>query len=340
MRSIQILCLLLPLLWLPLKKAKAQDIHFSQFQAAPSNLNPALTGAFEGDYRFIGIHRNQWSSVSDNPYSTFGFSADARAPKDIQPLGAGLSFYHDIAGDSRYRTLQGALSASWRTFLSSDSSHRLVGGVRPRFEQKRISYDQLEFDNQYNGLHYDPSLSNGENFSRRKRAYFDTDLGLRYERRVGTDKRYGGGIALYNLFSPKQSLFDNQEIRRDRRISFFGNGLYPLSEEIKLHPAAYLGLQGTYHELVFGTSGEYVLKESLGVYRSVFAGVWYRTRDAGYISAGMNYDQWRVGLSYDINVSQLQPASKNRGGFEISIRYIMRELERPDELHKTCPTFI
>ncbi len=339
MRSVRVLILSLPLLWLPLKRGISQDIHFSQFQAAPSNLNPSLTGAFDGDYRFIGIHRNQWSAVS-KPYSTFGFSADAKAPKDIDGLGAGASFYHDIAGDSRYRTVQAALSASWKVFIPNDSSHRIAGGIRPRFEQKRINYQELKFDNQYNGLYYDPNRSNGENFSRRQRRYFDTDLGVRYERRLNDGIRYGGGIALYNLLSPKQSFFNDNSIQRDRRITFFGNGRYPLSEKVKLQPAVFLGMQGTYHEFIFGTRGEYVLKDGLWRDRSLFAGVFYRTRDAGYLTVGMNYDQWRVGLSYDINVSQLQPASNNRGGFEISVRYIMRQLERPDEPHKTCPTFI
>lgn len=319
--------------------SKAQDIHFSQFRAAPSNLNPALTGNFQGDYRFIGIHRNQWNSVT-KPYSTFGVSADASGIKDIDPLGAGISFYHDIAGDSRYRTFQISGSASWKIHLSSDSSHRLAAGIRPRFEQKRISYEQLQFDQQYNGVSYDPNRSTGEDFARRKRGYIDSDIGIRYRKVIGEKKRYGTGIALYNLFNPRQSWFDRSSIRRDRRMTFFAEGQHPLSEDLLLHPRAFLGLQGTYHELIFGSEGEYILQESLLTYRSVFAGLFYRTRDAGYVMAGMHYDDWRVGLSYDINLSDLQPASRGRGGFEISVRYIMRELERPDEAHKTCPTFI
>ena len=56
----------------------SQDIHFSQYNLSPLNLNPSLTGAFQGDLRFIGNHRNQWSSVS-NPYATFGFSFEKEA---------------------------------------------------------------------------------------------------------------------------------------------------------------------------------------------------------------------------------------------------------------------
>jgi peptidoglycan-associated lipoprotein len=56
---------------------QAQDIHFTQFYATPQTLNPALTGVSEGSYRFTGIYRNQWSSVTI-PYVTYGASFDIR----------------------------------------------------------------------------------------------------------------------------------------------------------------------------------------------------------------------------------------------------------------------
>ncbi len=338
MRSFRSLLLLLLLisLW---SRGSAQDIHFSQFQAAPSNLNPSLAGAFTGDYRFSGIHRNQWNAVT-KPYSTFGLAADAKAPMDVEGLGAGFSIYHDIAGDSRYRTLQVALSASYRLFITSDSTHRLAAGLRPRFEQKSLDVSGLNFDNQYNGKNYDPNRSTGENLSRQQRSYPDADLGVRYAFHPDKDRNYGAGIALYNLLKPQQSFYNTSKVRRDRRMTLFAEGTHPLSPEINILPAAYLGLQGSYHELIFGTEGEYILKEHLGMYRSIFLGLWYRTRDAGFVTAGLRYDEWRVGLSYDVNVSELEPASKNRGGFEISIRYILQQYERPDEAYKSCPTFI
>ena len=52
--------------------AKAQvDPHFSQYYMHPLWLNPALTGAINGDYRVGVINRNQWSSIT-NAFSTIG----------------------------------------------------------------------------------------------------------------------------------------------------------------------------------------------------------------------------------------------------------------------------
>lgn len=41
------------------------DPHFTQYYVYPSWLNPALTGAFDGDYRISGIYRNQWGNIRD-----------------------------------------------------------------------------------------------------------------------------------------------------------------------------------------------------------------------------------------------------------------------------------
>ena len=37
-----------------INELNSQDIHFSQFNLAPLNLNPAMTGSFNGDYRIAG----------------------------------------------------------------------------------------------------------------------------------------------------------------------------------------------------------------------------------------------------------------------------------------------
>src|SRR4051812_45005783 len=83
----------------------AQDIHFSQFNASPINLNPALAGVFDGDYRFAGNYRNQWLAIPV-PYKTYSLSTDMKLPYKIGKgaLGAGILFNTDKAGDSEFGT--------------------------------------------------------------------------------------------------------------------------------------------------------------------------------------------------------------------------------------------
>ncbi|NJK86634.1 MAG: type IX secretion system membrane protein PorP/SprF [Bacteroidales bacterium] len=56
---------------------KAQDIHFSGYQASPLFINAANTGNFEGNWRLAGTYRDQWRALS-NPFTTAGISFDKR----------------------------------------------------------------------------------------------------------------------------------------------------------------------------------------------------------------------------------------------------------------------
>ncbi|MCB9047123.1 MAG: type IX secretion system membrane protein PorP/SprF [Chitinophagales bacterium] len=55
---------------------QAQDVHFTQFNAAPLILNPAFTGNFDGKMRASAIYRDQWRSVTV-PFKTIAISVDA-----------------------------------------------------------------------------------------------------------------------------------------------------------------------------------------------------------------------------------------------------------------------
>ena len=53
----------------------AQDAFFSSPFANPLNINPALTGKHEGNFRLIANHRDQWPSIP-KAYVTSAASID------------------------------------------------------------------------------------------------------------------------------------------------------------------------------------------------------------------------------------------------------------------------
>lgn len=315
-----------------------QDIHFSQYNASPFNLNPALTGAFDGAFRFVGNERRQWASVTV-PYQTFGFSADANNFLN-SGIHSGLSVYSDKAGDSQFGTLQIGASAGYSMALNADSAQKISFGIFPVFTQRKINYSDLQFDNQYNGRQYDGSLNNFENFSRDQRGYFNAASGLAWFYTMTNRKVFAAGISLYNLLKPQQSFFNDRTIKLDRRINFHAAMQLMLSEKFDLLPSALFMKQGKLTEIDIGTSVKYVLDGRPFHYRALYAGAWTRAKDAGFITAGMDFDNLNVGLSYDINYSKLRPASNMRGGLEVSVIYIIRYLPPKKEPHKICPDYI
>ncbi|WP_306643966.1 PorP/SprF family type IX secretion system membrane protein [Sanyastnella coralliicola] len=319
--------------------ALAQDIHFSQFNVAPMVYNPAFTGMFEGDVRFIGNQRTQWRSVTV-PYNTVGGSVDARGILSQDELAGGFSIYQDRAGDSRLNTLAINVAGSFEVAQSFDSLHRFYVGAQVGLTHRKIDYSALTYDNQWNGFAYQSSLDPNEDFARDARTHGNLNIGGAWQYRK--DKRHDiqAGIAFHHLNGPKQSFFDDPSIRLDLRFSVNGSGVWKVNEEWDAMGGILFQRQGTFMEIIPGAGARYVLEDGRGMFRTIFGGVYWRTRDAGYILAGMDYDQWRVGLSYDINTSDLRPASNARGGLEISVVYILERIVPPTINRRLCPEYL
>ena len=317
----------------------SQDIHFSQYFEAPANLNPAFVGQFDGDYRLIFNHRDQWRSVT-RPYTTSGGSFDATNVV-TDGLGAGLSIYRDITGDSRLQTVQVLGGVSKDFGYSKDSTGWFVSGAQIGFTNRSINYDDLRFDEQWNGQgYYDPSIAHSEQFQRNARSYFQLNWGISYAKLFddGSDLKVGWGV--FNLNQPKQSFFDNDAIKLDLRNSFHAVSNIVINEEWIAQPRVQAAFQGKYTEVLIGGNAKYVVNNTGGIYRTVFGGFHYRSKDAGYLMLGMEYDEWTVGLSYDFNLSSLTVASNGRGGFELSIQYIIRKRPEMKFERSICPDYI
>jgi hypothetical protein len=79
------------------------DPHYSQYYAYPVWLNPALTGAIDGNYRVTAMYRSQWGGIS-NAFATPGISADVVTNKNVS---LGLNIMNQRAGTIGYSYLTG-----------------------------------------------------------------------------------------------------------------------------------------------------------------------------------------------------------------------------------------
>ena len=324
---------------IPFSIVKGQDIHYSQFYLSPINLNPAMVGQFKGDYRFIGNYRTQWQSVTI-PFTTISFAADAKKLFNRKDVAAGIQINQDRTGDSKFNTFQINLSGAYMKPISKDSSRTLSFGLQSGFTNRSINYNPLSFDAQYNGYYYDPNLPTQETFLKASRTYLNLHMGVAYFWKVAPRKSINAGMALFNINKPKQSFFNNDGIKLDRRYVFHAGAEWKIHEKFNILPSMLFMAQGTYKEFDLGASVKYILTDFIGIYRTVWAGLFYRNKDAGFLTAGMDYDQWKVGISYDINVSTLIPASNHRGGLELAIIYIIDKTPPKRIIHRVCPDYI
>jgi len=305
----------------------------------PVYLNPALTGNFEGNYRFSAQQRSQWRSVS-RPYNTFGFSVESRESWILPNMYHALNFFHDVAGDGNFRTTEISLSTSYQFHLGKDSIHSITPAFQLSFNHRTIDFSAFSFSNQFNGYYYDASLPTMENFAISSRPGFNFGIGAIYSYKAENRKELVAGVGWFNIPQIKQSFFNDDGLRRDMRFLIHARATYALNFEWDLQPAIFAQFQGKYIEIVGGTNIRYIMKDKKGEFFAPYAGVYYRGLDAVNLIGGVYYNNWIVGVSYDLNFSDLTVASTARGGLEFQVQYILHLFKPKVMQFRVCPDYL
>ncbi len=326
----------------------AQDIHFSQFYAAPLNLNPALTGAFNGNLRGILNYRNQWNSFA--PFNTFAASVDMNFGSSFLKndlMGLGLSAFNDRAGSTDFSSTEVNISYAYIKMLGNQF-HRsyLSAGFQGGYAQKSVNYLAMTFANQYNGVNYDPTIGTGEAIAFDNRSFIDLSAGLVYYLVPREDRfsMYIGG-SVFHVNEPDQSIGASEDKLYMRQSAQFGFQK-PVGKMTSLVGGYCGNFQGPYVEHVAGLNLKFYLDGMQYSSTAISFGIWQRIvkdveatyqSDATVILARVDYGQFSAGFSYDVNISSLTAASKNNGGPEISLTYIAPLPEKPRKI--PCPKF-
>ncbi len=254
-------------------------------------------------------------------------------------IGIGALFFHDQVGDGKFRTVELQLNASVLIKLTANSMHTLRPGINFGLNHRQVNIGNLSFDNQFNGFQYSALLPSYEIYQNDRFTNVSAGLGAVYEYFRNEREHFNVGLGLFNLNRPNQGFYGTT-IPRDIRLSVFGQGIYKLYPDWDILPAFQFSVQGKYRETIIGGRAKYTIVNRNGEYRAFYGGLFYRSRDAGYLSAGMDYQNWFFGISYDLNFSKLTPASQARGGVEFALRYIIFNLKPKRITHRVCPDYI
>ncbi len=96
---------------------------------------------------------------------------------------------------------------------------------------------------------------------------------------------------------------------------------------ISIMPSAVYLHQGSLNEIMLGTNIAYKFKEAskyTGNLKggAIGIGAEYRLKDALIVTSFLEISHYTIGLSYDLNTSDLSNASKSFGAFEVALRYV------------------
>ena len=318
-----------------------QDQHFTQFYASPLSLNPALAGAFDGKYRVSFIYRDQWRNVLDNPYLTYSTAIDLRfgvdwfGPKAQDALGIGMIFYSDKNSGTDFSTNQINVAATYHKSLGARKEQYLSLGFQAGIAQRNISYENLTFNDQFNGAD-GYTGDTREIFPENNFSFADYAVGLNYSYTPRRKTAIFAGAAMHHILEPQVGFYydpdeepPSNEHNLHRKYSAYLSFQIPIAEKVQLLPRALFYSQGPHFALNAGTNFRFLINENNGV--ALHIGSWVRPvryedesmqLDAVIGMVGIEYNSFLLGVSYDATLNQLNLARSGQGAIEISIAYL------------------
>lgn len=333
----------------------AQDKHFSQFYASPLTLNPALTGAYNGRYRFSTIYRDQWRRVIDSPFRTFATELDVRFKvksnsqyKDAAAVG--LVFFRDKVSGIDFGTQQIAISGAYHKGLDYDNKQFLSVGFQGAIAQRNVNYEQLTFGDQFNGLD-GYTFDSEEDLPVNNFSYGDISVGINYAFTPKARKSFYAGFAMHHITQPEISFYQDEVDANGEK--FASEKLYsrlstqisaeiPANDVLSFLPRVLVARQGPHFEINAGANLRFMLNDYTN--NSFYVGGWIRPVafeeenlgiDALVLMAGLQKGSFLFGVSYDANFQDLTNYNQGQGAFELSISYF-GDFENDSVL---CPRF-
>jgi len=320
--------------------AQAQDPHFSQFFASPLTLNPALTGKFNGSYRVTGNYRNQWPEIN-RAFITSTASVDFHILENkidyTDNWGIGVSGYSDNSANGAVKFNYASISTAYHKGLDEDGYSQIGVGFQATYANMLINTTSLKFEDQLTTSGFTGVTSEiFNNPASLKSNYLDINAGVLYSGSSNERNNYYIGASVYHITRPKQS-FTGANYLLNPRVTVHAGSYFPLGETTNIHVSALESVQGKANETVLGTAVEFNLGGAdPDKPTSVYGGAWMRIGDAAIPYIGLEFGEFRLGASYDVNISKLKTASESRGGIEISLIYIRRP---STEKNIHCPKF-
>ncbi|HEX6431793.1 MAG TPA: PorP/SprF family type IX secretion system membrane protein [Niastella sp.] len=306
------------------------DPHFSQYYAYPLWLNPALTGAIDGNYRVTAMYRSQWGGIS-NPFSTPGISADIVTNKNVS---LGLNIMNQRAGSIGYSYMTGYATMAYngvRFGYHQISMGMAFGAINRRFDPSKFQTgDQW---NQYTG--FDPTRNGTpETLSKTSAIAFDAGVGaVYYDGTPGKKANLFGGISAYHLTQPQDPFLASGNEKMPMRLTAHGGLKYNVNENVSITPNVLYMRQGNSQEKMVGAYVQMRVDETT----DFLLGANYRFKDALCPYAGVYYKNYMISVSYDVNTSDLGKVAGNANNFEISLTLIGRKSVKPDAVPFVCP---
>ena len=297
-----------------------QQYLYSQYFANPLSINPALTGHFEGSYRFSSITRSQWAE-DGNPFRSLGVSFEKALLESSSSgkLGIGLLASSDNSNMDAFSVKRAALSVAYNMELDAEGNVELGAGFQGQYNQRRINPYNLTFESQFGSGGFNTGMATPEMSKASTMSYTSFNAGLLLNVKSLEGRRVYFGLAAYNTNQAKSNLLDATFIE-PIRWNIQSGATIPMNESTNLHFSSIVCLQQGASEVLFGAVGSFDLIENGGG-KKLLLGSWARLKDALIPYIGLQWNGVQAAFSYDINTSSIKTGAYNKNSMEFSFGY-------------------
>ncbi|WP_207494989.1 PorP/SprF family type IX secretion system membrane protein [Aridibaculum aurantiacum] len=309
------------------------DPHFSQYYVYPMALNPALTGAIDGDYRVTAIYRNQWSGIS-SAFATPGLSADFTTGKN---LNIGMNVMNQSAARGAYNYLNGYVSLAYTGLrFGTNGNHQVALALSGGIINRRFNPSKFEYGEQWNAsTGYNPAAPSNDILNASSASTFDAGAGIAYfDGTPGKKANVFAGVSAFHLTTPTDPFSaSGYDEKLPVRYAAHGGVKLAVADKFSLIPNVIYMRQGTAQEVMAGAYAQLSANEKT----DLLLGANYRLGDAVSPFVGLYYQNMLLGLSYDVNTSNLGKMAGNASSFEISLSLFGKKKFTPERHHFICP---
>jgi len=292
----------------------AQDYQFTQFYAAPVNLNPAFTGNTTQS-RVVMNYRNQWTAIP-GAFVTYNLTYEQFIPQ--AKSGVGVMINHDKAGSGDLGF--SSVMATYAYEFQINYNLYFRPGVNFGRSFRTLNYNDLVFGDQ---LVRPDGSSTIETFDEPMVSFFDVGAGG-----LLFSHNFWLGVSAAHINRPNESLRSGESLL-PVKLSAHGGYRWTMkgrssSKGTSSFRAAFnFRQQADFHQLDIGAYYEH---------SPVVLGLWYRglpilkkndygilNQDALALLIGYEIKKIRFGYSYDITISPL--IASTAGAHEVSLIY-------------------
>lgn len=303
-----------------------QAYNSSVWMQSPALFNPGAMASGAEDYSFFTNCRLQYLAMDGMMMRTntlsMGFKiSDGAYSKNN--FGIGLNVINDQSGDNKLMT--NAITIPINYSIQMNDYNKVSLGVAPgvylqSYDPSTQNWESDWNGNGFNGLMGDPIFINST-ISRSSYGALNVNAGLHFQNTQRNKSKLYGGIALNHLSRQKINFTNTADRLYGQLVVNAGADLVTRRKDIRIQPQLMYFRNGPSNNFIMGVGCEHLLETgsiitNINKSKSFSYAAFYRWNDAVVATVNYKFQNFKIGLAFDANVSRLNSATSGIGAVE------------------------